>query len=757
MKNLFFTLILTLFFLPLIAAEWHASPSGSSGNSGTSPSDAWDLHTALNHSSIAAGDIVWLHGGQYNGKFTSTLVGTSTNPITVASAPGEWAILNGNVTGYTEPAILNVQGGYVHFMNFEITHIGSFTRDKDAANFTQCDGISHTSGENCKFINLRIHDNPGTGVGTWKFTAGTEFYGCMVYANGWIEPSGTKLNHGPGFYVQNASSLQRIIENNIIFNNFSHGVEIWSACEQNCGAGGVTEYVKNITLKKSSVFNNSYPFTLAGQANVLVSTKDLAGLNAAKNITIQNNEIYRNALKAGSGHGQAIRIGEIITTAYPTHENIVIDNNLIIARNQAFVIGEVESLTFTNNLLVTGFINVGSNSDAFEPYPSWTFDNNNYYTKSWGNFIRKDGLTAEQIQFSQWQASPYLKDANSSWSGNAGNSSPIFQEQRIRVEQNDYAANRFTIVVFDGNGDNVDIDFSAYNFPAGTQYTIRDVENYNTVAASGTLPGTNLVNMPMNLTGYTAPLGTYGSYVFEKSLHNFNVFEVEFDAMPACSECNFFTTNPVIRTIRDLSQNVTSMHFIPTYRFLNYGIRWFDQNGVFITSGADINFNPAATPGSVYFVEITESYITAPGQCTRRFRVEVLPGGSLSITAVLNSDGDGDGIKDGCDNCPLVFNPTQADDDGDGVGNACDPGGGKSLDVNIHPNPTKDECIVEIKKGTVESVSIRVINPMGQTVLEVKDTGLERIPLNLTGNSSGLYIIHIETELGVETRNVFLK
>jgi hypothetical protein len=44
-------------------------------------------------------------------------------------------------------------------------------------------------------------------------------------------------------------------------------------------------------------------------------------------------------------------------------------------------------------------------------------------------------------------------------------------------------------------------------------------------------------------------------------------------------------------------------------------------------------------------------------------------------------DADGDGIPDGSDNCPAVFNPDQADDDSDGIGNACDatpepPGGG---------------------------------------------------------------------------------
>ena len=37
-------------------------------------------------------------------------------------------------------------------------------------------------------------------------------------------------------------------------------------------------------------------------------------------------------------------------------------------------------------------------------------------------------------------------------------------------------------------------------------------------------------------------------------------------------------------------------------------------------------------------------------------------------------DDDGDGIANGCDNCPDDANPQQEDGDGDGDGDACDTG-----------------------------------------------------------------------------------
>ena len=52
-----------------------------------------------------------------------------------------------------------------------------------------------------------------------------------------------------------------------------------------------------------------------------------------------------------------------------------------------------------------------------------------------------------------------------------------------------------------------------------------------------------------------------------------------------------------------------------------------------------------------------------------------------------NCDSDGDGIVNGSDNCPTVFNPDQKDTDGDHIGDACD-----SDDDNDGIPDTRDNC-----------------------------------------------------------------
>lgn len=101
-----------------------------------------------------------------------------------------------------------------------------------------------------------------------------------------------------------------------------------------------------------------------------------------------------------------------------------------------------------------------------------------------------------------------------------------------------------------------------------------------------------------------------------------------------------------------------------------------DNNGTFEIGPQAGNSAPCTFPSA--------------GSFTVNARVNDGDGGvatGSTVVTVLAPDGDGDGVPDNVDNCPLVANPSQANFDNDALGDACDNDTDNDGKANAH-----DQC-----------------------------------------------------------------
>ncbi|MCD2258565.1 T9SS type A sorting domain-containing protein [Psychroserpens luteolus] len=822
-KIIFFTLLIP-FFLNA-QNQWFASPTGSPSAGGTSQTDAWNLQTALDggpSNQVQPGDTVWLLDGQYNGRFVSALNGTSAMPIIVASYPNEWAILNGNVPS-VETAVLTVTGGNVHFMDFEITHVGTFPRNADAtltftgskkglpssiiSPFSNCGGITHTGGEDCKFINLVIHDNPGTGIFSGKFTGGTQFYGCIIYNNGWVEPTG-RYEHGPGFYVQNASENTRLIENNIVFNQFYKGFEVWSACPNvvtdmtGCGAGTVDEYVKNITVKDNSVFNSSNPvFNLSDPSstnsigglndNIFVGTNDNDGANLIKNVSVLNNVLYHNTDYSAGGtlyEAPSMTLGWNVENA--AIESITVTDNIISGRNNALKFLNIAGMTFDNNRVWGRYMIISNTNVSNSNILNWNNNNNIYYSRY--NTAFKVGGTNTTLATLQ---SSYGIETGSV----RKNYTEFGENNQVRITQNAYKTNLYKVDVINiGGGSTAMADFSSYGIPAGTTFTIRDVENYHVIASSGTIGSSSEITLTTNLSGLENPLGTGFTNYTQKSPANFGVFLVEFGSIDTDGDGIVDAEDNCV-DIPNTDQADADGDFVGDVcdDCQNCNI-FFDYVSMKIEPGCSGNYilkiPDIAFPHGGYQLDVSSdtasyTYTELPKDSETYFRrfLTTAPIGTPNLFVVINEYDGGIGAGFGgaqctrkynivhdATTCTSSFEITTYDPDGDGVDNcALEPYGSggsggivsrqaNNLDQDIQktkviPNPNNGSFSLntsnkwKLTKTTITLYSIKGV--------KIKSLNLESHiqDMDLSYLSSGVYFMTLNDSVNFETVKVIIK
>lgn len=146
------------------ATTYYLSPTGNDITGDGSISSPWfTLNKAW--TVVAAGDIVYMRGGQYDytvQQYLTGVNGSSGNLIKVWNYPGELPVINKG-SGYTNPSYFRggtyFSGNYMHFKGIEIK---GFTQP--VGNTFVWSGLLVIDANDCIFENLNIHDN-GHGMG----------------------------------------------------------------------------------------------------------------------------------------------------------------------------------------------------------------------------------------------------------------------------------------------------------------------------------------------------------------------------------------------------------------------------------------------------------------------------------------------------------------------------------------------------------------------------------------------------------------
>ena len=113
--------LIVMALAPAVAGTgYHVGPAASGSGDG-SRSNPWQLHAALQSSSVKPGDTVWIHGGTYSNPnsgvfqfvWECTLNGSSGSPIIVKAFPGEHPVLDGLSSQGDD--ILRISSNYVWY------------------------------------------------------------------------------------------------------------------------------------------------------------------------------------------------------------------------------------------------------------------------------------------------------------------------------------------------------------------------------------------------------------------------------------------------------------------------------------------------------------------------------------------------------------------------------------------------------------------------------------------------------------------
>jgi hypothetical protein len=473
--------------------QFYVAPNASPWGNGSAGSP-WSLATALASSQLVQpGATIWLRGGVYNvpsvdGGFTSTLTGTAAAPIKVRGFPGEWAVIDGNRfdAPIKDKTVLTIQGAYTWFMGFEITNSDPNGRkiDTTGSNGPERRGNSIDDyAVGTRIINLVIHDT-GQGIGGWQQGHDNEYYGNLIYNNGWDAPD--RL-HGHGVYTQNDVGYKRLIDN-ILINPFG----------ANARTGGTdVSSVRNYTWQGNS-FINGYNEWLGPRIENLQVFENFTFNNIFK-VGNEVNPTYRNAEVAGNYFTTGVELFEFVN-GLSFHHNTVWNTNDT---------GKDISIS-TSAANPASNIQMSQNTyyQSFRSWPYWhlrvaSVGNPSPDPRYFGDFAvnRTQGTQAQTYAYTgkSWQDDLHL-DVDSLYVDD------IPRGQQVFIRPNAYDPGRATIYVYNwDNAPAVAVSLGRF-LRNGDRYELHNVQDYFNDVIVGIYRGKS-ITIPMQGRTQARPIG----------------------------------------------------------------------------------------------------------------------------------------------------------------------------------------------------------------------------------------------------------
>lgn len=463
----------SLSILPPERRRRYVAPGGSRQGLGTQNSP-WDLATALSSgAAVKPGDTIWLRAGTYTGTFVSTLSGSPNAPIIVRAVPGERVIIDKALADDAKQPALKVKGPWVWFWGIEVMNSNADRRRHSP--YSGDDEPWRGSGvdvyaPNVKFINMIFHDN---GHGIWDKHDMTEVHGCLFFYNG-----NNKREHA--MYIGNDSGTKYITDN-IVFDQGGYGILAYS--------NSAKSSQKGLHLEGNIAFNNGI-LTNDDQKTGNLQVGGVSGVSAER-IVLKNNYIYNTATNAANKNN-GIRLGYEDTA----NKDVRLFDNYVVSK-VPLLLWWWQSVEFSGNTIYADGDSIGLKMPAGINASNYRWDFNTYFSAP-GDSLFTNELGA--YSFSRWRQTTGL-DRHSQAEEARPNGVDIF------VRSNRYEAGRANIVVYNWQlKDHVPVDLSSL-FPVGTNFEIRDVQNYfGAPVVRGIYNGGSIL-LPMRLSAMTPPVG----------------------------------------------------------------------------------------------------------------------------------------------------------------------------------------------------------------------------------------------------------